>query len=166
MGCGGSHGVAGANLLPSTAARPSSRKVAMPMSLSFPGFMLLLSPLLVTIVIMRPSWLEFLLLILPFVAAILVALFAFGAAKFLGLGLIGLLILLCAITFEADARDLIGRGGVSTALLERITQARDTPSERAARQGTLKAQSRQLRLARLIGAECAILSLIAWLVLM
>jgi hypothetical protein len=136
------------------------------MSLSFPGFMLLLSPLLVTIVIMRPSWLEFLLLILPFIAAILVALLAFGAAKFLGLGLIGLLILLCAVTFEADARDLIGRGGVSAGLLEKIMQAREraTPSERAARHGTLKAQSRQLRLARLIGAEFVALSFIAWLV--
>jgi hypothetical protein len=138
------------------------------MSLSFPGFMLLLSPLLVAIMIMRPSWLEFFLLILPLIAAILVAIFAFGAAKFLGLGLIGLLIVLCTITIEADARDLIGRGGVSAGLLERIMQAREraTPSERAARQGTLKAQSRQLRLARLIGAEFVILSLIAWLVLM
>jgi hypothetical protein len=46
-------------------------------------------------------------------------------------------------------------------------QAREraTPSERAARQGMLKAQSRQLRLARLIGAEFAVLSLIAWLML-
>jgi hypothetical protein len=136
------------------------------MGLSFPAFLLLLSPLLVAIMIVRPSWLEFFLLILPFIAAILVALFALSAAHFLGLGLIGLLTVLCTFSIEADARDLIGRGGVSTALLERITQARDTPSERAARQGTLKAQSRQLRLARLIGAECAILSLIAWLVLM
>ena len=135
------------------------------MGLSFPGFMLLLSPLLVAIMIIRPSWQEFFLLILPFIAAILVALFAFGAANFLGLGLIGLLIVLCTISIEADARDLIGRGGVSAGLLERITQARDTPSERAARQGTLKAQSRQLRLARLIGAEFVILSFFAWLVL-
>ena len=135
------------------------------MGLSFSGLMLLLSPLLVAIIIVRPSWLEFFLLILPFIAAILVALFAFGAAEFLGLGLIGLLIVLCTFTLEADARDLIGRGGVSAGLLERIAQARDTPSERAARQGTLKAQSRQLRLARLIGAEFVVLSLIAWLVL-
>jgi hypothetical protein len=135
------------------------------MTLSFPGFMLLLSPLLVAIAIVRPSWLEFCLLILPFIAAILVALFAFGAANFLGLGLIGLLIVLCTLSIEADARDFIGRGGVSAGLLERIAQARDTPSERAARQGTLKAQSRQLRLARLIGAEFVVLSLIAWLVL-
>jgi len=125
--------------------------------------MLLLSPLLVAIIIMRPSW-QFFLLILPFIAAIVVALFAFGAAKFLGLGLIGLLIVLCTITIEADARDVIGRGA---GLLERIVQAREraTPSERAAREGTLKAQSRQLRLARLIGAEFVFLSLIAWLVL-
>jgi hypothetical protein len=127
--------------------------------------MLLLSPLLVAIMIVRPSWLEFFLLILPFIGAILLALFAFGAANFLLLGLIGLLIVLCTLSIEADARDFIGRGGVSAGLLERITQARDTPSERAARQGTLKAQSRQLRLARLIGAEFVILSLIAWLVL-
>ena len=137
------------------------------MSLSFPGFVLLLSPLLVAIMFVRPSWLEFALLILPFIAAILVAIFAFGAAKFLGLGLIGLLILLCTVAIEADARDFIGRGGVSAGLLERIVQAREraTPSERAARQVALKAQSRQLRLARLIGAEFVILSLIAWLVL-
>jgi hypothetical protein len=129
--------------------------------------MLLLSPLLVAIMIVRPSWLEFFLLIFPFIAAIPVALFAFGAANFLGLGLIGFLIVLCTISTEADARDLIGRGGVSAGLLERIIQAREraTPSERAARQGTLKAQSRQLRLARLIGAEFVFLSLIAWLVL-
>ena len=129
--------------------------------------MLLLSPLLVAIMFVRPSWLEFALLILPFIAAILVAIFAFGAAKFLGLGLIGLLILLCTVAIEADARDFIGRGGVSAGLLERIVQAREraTPSERAARQVALKAQSRQLRLARLIGAEFVILSLIAWLVL-
>lgn len=130
--------------------------------------MLLLLPLLVAIMILRPSWLEFFLLISPFIAAILIGFFAFGAAKFLGLGLIGLLILLCTITIEADARDLIGRGGTSAGLLERIMQAREraTPSERAARQGMLKAQGRQLRLARLIGAEFVILSFVAWLVLL
>ena len=135
------------------------------MGLSFPGLMLLLSPLLVAIMIMRPSWLEFFLLILPFIAAILVALFAFGAAKFLGLGLIGLLIVLCTISIEADARDLIS--STSAGLLDRILRAREreTPSERAARQGTLKAQRRQLQLARLVGAEFVILSFIAWLVL-
>jgi hypothetical protein len=137
------------------------------MSLSFPGFLLLLSPLLVAITIVRPSWQEFFLLILPFIAAILVALFAFRAAHFLSLGLIGLLIVLCTFSIEADARDLIGRSGVSAALSERIMQAREraTPSERAARHGTLKAQSRELRLARLIGGEFVFVSLIAWLVL-
>ena len=138
------------------------------MSLSFPGFMLLLSPLLAAIMIMRPSWPEFLLLIIPLIAAILVALFAFSAAHFLLLGAAGLLVVLCTITIEADARDLIGRGGVSAAILERFMQAREreTPSERGVRHSTLKAQSRQLRLARLIGAEFVMLSLIAWLVLM
>jgi hypothetical protein len=136
------------------------------MGLSFLSFMLLLSPLLVAIIIVRPSWLEFLLLILPFVAAILIALFAFGAANFLGLGLIGLLIVLCTLSIEADARDLIS-SAVSAGLFHRVLQARErvTPSERAARRGTLKAQSRQLRLARLIGGEFVILSLIAWIVL-
>jgi hypothetical protein len=135
------------------------------MNLSFPGFMLLLSPLLVAIIIVRPSWLEFFLLVLPFIAAILVALFAFGAANFLGLGLIGLLIVLCTISIEADARDLIS--STSASLLDRILRAREreTPSERAARRSALKAPSRQLRLARLIGAEFVILSLIAWFVL-
>jgi hypothetical protein len=156
------------NSISSERGARATGKVATAMSLSFPGFMLLLSPLLVAIMIMRPSWLEFFFLILPFIAAILVALFALGAAKFLGLGLVGFLIVLCTITIEADARDLIGRSGVSAGLLERIMQAREreTPSERAARQGTLKAQSRQLRLARLIGAEFVALSFIAWLVLM
>lgn len=129
--------------------------------------MFLLSPLVVAIVIMRPSWLEFLLLVLPLIAATLVALLAFGAAKFLGLGVVGLLILLCTITIESDARDLVGRGGVSAALLERIIQVREraTRSERASRLGALKAQSRQLWLARLIGAEFVVLSLVAWFVL-
>jgi hypothetical protein len=135
------------------------------MGLSFPAFMLLLSPLLAAIVIVRPSWLEFFLLILPFIAAILVALFAFGAANFLALGLIGLLIILCTLSIEADARGLVT--STSAGLFARILRAREneTPSERAARLGTLKAQSRQLRIARLIGAEFVILSLIAWLVL-
>jgi hypothetical protein len=135
------------------------------MSLSFPGFMLLLSPLLVAIIIVRPSWLEFFVLVLPFIAAILVALFAFRAANFLGLGFIGLLIMLCTLRVEADARDVIS--GTSAGLLGRILRAREreTPSERAARRSTLKDQSRQLQLARLIGAEFVILSLIAWFVL-
>jgi hypothetical protein len=128
--------------------------------------MLLLSPLIVAVVITRPSWFEFVLLVLPFIAAILVALFAFGAANFLGLGVIGLIIMLCAITIEADARDLIGRG-TSAGVIDRILRAREreTPSERAARRSSLKAQSRQLQLARLIGAEFVLLSLVAWLVL-
>jgi hypothetical protein len=136
------------------------------MGLSFLSLMLLLSPLLVAIIIVRPSWLEFLLLTLPFISAILIALFAFGAANFLGLGLIGLLIELCTLSIEADARGLIS-SGISAGLFHRIIQARErpTPSERAARRGTLKAQSRQLRLARLIGAEFVVLSLIAWIVL-
>jgi len=136
------------------------------MGLSFLSFMLLLSPLLVTIIIVRPSWREFLLLVLPFIAAILIALFAFGAANFLGLGLIGLLIVLCTLSIEADAREIIS-SAVSAGLFNRILHAREraTPSERAARRGTLKAQSRQLRLARLIGAEFVLLSLIAWFVL-
>jgi hypothetical protein len=135
------------------------------MGLSFLGFMLLLSPLLVAIIIVRPSWLEFFVLVLPFIAAILVALFAFRAANFLGLGLIGLLILLCTLRVEADARDQIS--ATSAGLLGRILRAREleAPSERAARHSMLKAQRRHLQLARLIGAELIILSLITWLVL-
>jgi hypothetical protein len=74
--------------------------------------------------------------------------------------------MLCAITIEADARDLIGRG-TSAGVIDRILRAREreTPSERAARRSSLKAQSRQLQLARLIGAEFVLLSLVAWLVL-
>jgi hypothetical protein len=128
--------------------------------------MLLLSPLLAAIVIMRPSWPEFLLLVIPLIAAIILALFAFGAASFLSLGFIGLLIGLCTISFEAEARNLIS-APVTTGLLERIVRAREraTPSERAGRDGAAKAQSRQLWLARLIGAELVILSLISWIVL-
>jgi hypothetical protein len=136
------------------------------MSLSLLGFMILLSPLLAAIMIMRPSWPEFLLLIVPLVAAILVALFAFGAAGFLLLGAVGLLVVLCTITMEADARELIG-GSTSAGVLNGILQAREreTASERAARRGLLKAQSRQLQLARIIGAEFVILSLATWFVL-
>lgn len=116
--------------------------------------------------IMRPSWPEFFLLIIPLVAAILVALFAFGAARFLLLGAVGLLVVLCTITMEADARDLVGRS-TSAGVLNGILRAREreTASERAARHGMLRAQSRQLWLARLIGAEFVILSLAAWFVL-
>ena len=136
------------------------------MSLSFPGFMLLVSPLLVAIIVVRPSWLEFFLLALPFIAAILVALLAFGAANFLVLGLIGLLIVLCSFSIEADARNLVGRG-ISAGVLDRILREREreTASERAARRSMLKTQSRQLQVARLIGAEFVFLSLIAWIVL-
>jgi hypothetical protein len=123
-------------------------------------------PPLVAIVIMRPSWPEFFLLVLPFIAAILVALFAFGAANFLGLAVIGLLIALCTISIEADARNLIsgvGTGGLFDRLLR--ARERESHSERASRHSALKARSRELRLARLIGAEFVILSLIAWFVM-
>jgi uncharacterized membrane protein YoaK (UPF0700 family) len=133
---------------------------------TLPGLMLLLSPLLAAIVIMRPSWPEFLLLVIPLIAAIILALFAFRAASFLGLGLIGLLIGLCTISFEAEVRNLIS-APVTTGLLERIVRAREraTPSEHAGRDSAAKAQSRQLWLARLVGAEFVVLSLISWFVL-
>src|SRR5215472_6763540 len=62
------------------------------MTMSLSSFLLLLAPLLAAIIIMRPSWLEFFLLVLPLIAAIVAALFAFRAASYLLLGLIGLLI--------------------------------------------------------------------------
>jgi len=66
------------------------------MSLSLPALLVLLAPVLAAIVILLPSWPEFLLLVSPLIVAILVARFAFRLATFVALGVIGLLIALCA----------------------------------------------------------------------
>jgi hypothetical protein len=132
------------------------------MDLSLPALLILLAPLVAAIVIMRPSWPEFFLLASPIIVAILVALFAFRLVSFVVLGVTGLLIALCAISIEADDRDQIS-GSVTAGVLHRILRARDgvTSSERARRHDKLRGQ-RRLLLARLIGGELLILSLITW----
>src|SRR5262245_462337 len=136
------------------------------MTMSLFSLLLLLAPLLAAIVIMRPSWPEFFLLVLPLIAAIIAAFFAFRAASYLLLGVIGLLIGLCTINIDADARGLIS-GPVTQGLLNRLLQAREdaTPSERARRNNSVLAQARTLTLARVIAVECVALSFISAVVL-
>ena len=134
--------------------------------MSLSSLLLLLAPLLVGIIIMRPSWPEFLLMVLPLIAAIVAAFFAFRAASYLLLGLVGLLIGLSTINIDSDARGLIS-GPVTQGLLNRLLQAREnaTQSERAHRYNAVAAQARTLALARLIAAECVALSFISAFVL-
>jgi hypothetical protein len=124
--------------------------------------LLLLAPLLGAIIILRPSWPEFSLLIFPLLAVIVAAFIALRFVAYIGLGLIGLLILLCTINIEAEERGVI-TGAVTPGLLDRLLRAREnaTSAERARRRNSIIGQSRHLRLARVIGAECIILSLIS-----
>ena len=133
------------------------------MSLSLPALLVLLTPLLVAILVLRPSWPEYLLLISPVIVAILVALFAFSAAVFTALGVIGLLILLCAISMEAEDRGVISVSATA-GVLGRILgmRERENLSERSRRQSKLPAQRRRFWLAQAIGAEFVVLSLITW----
>ena len=134
--------------------------------MSLSSLLLLIAPLLAGITIMRPSWPEFLLMVLPLIAAIVAAFFAFRAASYLLLGLVGLLIGLCTINIDADERGLIS-GPVTQGLLNRLLQAREnaTHSERAHRYNAVAAQARTLALARLVAAECVALSFISSFVL-
>jgi hypothetical protein len=136
------------------------------MILTLSALLLLLAPLLAAIVIMRPSWPEFALLVLPLIAALVAAFFAFRAASYLLLGVIGLLIGLCTINFDAEDRGLIS-ASVTQGLLNRQLQAREdaTPSERARRHNLVVAQARTLAFARVIAAECVGLSLVSGFVL-
>jgi hypothetical protein len=136
------------------------------MTMSLSSLLLLLAPLLAGIIVMRPSWPEFFLMVLPLIAAIVAAPFAFRAASYLLLGLVGLLLGLCTINIDADERGLIN-GPVTPGLLNRLLQAREdaTQSERARRHNAVAAQARSLALARLIAAECVALSFISALVL-
>ena len=129
-------------------------------------FLLLLAPALGVIVMLRPSWPEFFFLIFPVVAVIFAAFFTFRFATFIGLGLVGLLILLCTINIDAEERGVIA-GPVTPGLLDRLLRAREnaTSSERARLRSSLITQSRHLTLARVIGAECIILSLVSGFVL-
>ena len=130
--------------------------------MSLSSLLLLIAPLLAGITIMRPSWPEFLLMVLPLIAAIVAAFFAFRAASYLLLGLVGLLIGLCTINIDADERGVIS-GPVTQGLLNRLLQAREnaTQSERAHRYNAVAAQARTLALARLVAAECVALSFIS-----
>ena len=132
------------------------------MTMSLSSLLLLLAPLLAGITIMRPSWPEFLLMVLPLIAAIVAAFFAYRAASYLLLGLVGLLIGLCTINIDADERGVIS-GPVTQGLLNRLLQAREnaTQSERARRYNAVAAQARTLALARLVAAECVALSFIS-----
>ena len=124
--------------------------------------LLLLVPLLGAIIILRPSWPEFSLLIFPLLAVIVTAFFSLRFVSYIGLGLIGLLILLCTFNIDAEERGVI-TAAVTPGLLDRLLRAREnaTSSERSRRRNSITGQSRHLRLARVIGAECIILSLIS-----
>ena len=130
------------------------------------GFLLLLAPFLAAIIMLRPSWPEFYILILPVLAVIFAAFFALRFVTFIGLGLVGLLILLCTINIDAEERGVIA-GPVTPGLLDRLLRAREnaTASERARLRSALMTQSRHLTLARVIGAECIFLSLVSGFVL-
>jgi hypothetical protein len=130
--------------------------------MSLASLLLLLAPLLAAIVIMQPSWSEFLLLALPLVAAIVAAFFALRAATYLLFSVIGLLVGLCTINIDAEERGVISTP-VTQGLLNRLLQAREhaTPSERARRYHSVMMQARTLALARVIAAECVALSLVS-----
>jgi len=130
------------------------------------GFLLLLAPFLGAIMVLRPSWSEFLFLIFPLLAVNFAVVFSLRFAIIIGLGLVGLLILLCTINIDAEERGIIA-APVTPGLLDRLLRAREnaTASERARRRNALMTQSRHLTLARVIGAECIILSLISAFVL-
>lgn len=105
-------------------------------------------------------------MIFPVLAVIFAAFFTFRFATFIGLGLVGLLILLCTINIDAEERGVIA-GPVTPGLLDRLLRAREnaTSSERARLRSSLITQSRHLTLARVVGAECIILSLVSGFVL-
>jgi len=128
------------------------------MILSLPALLVLLTPLLVAILVLRPSWPEYFLLTSPVILAILVALFAFSAAVFTALGVIGLLILLCALSMEAEDRGVIS-GSTTAGVLGRILGMHERENFR---HGKLSAQRRRFWLAQAIGAEFVALSLITW----
>ena len=129
------------------------------------GTILLLATLSVSIIVLRPSWLEFFLLILPLLAVLFAVFFELRFVTFIGLGLIGLLILLCTVNIDAEERGVIA-GPVTPGLLDRLLRAGEnvTSSERARRRSSVMAQSRHLTLGRVIGAECIVLSIISGLV--
>jgi|SRR5262245_8796366 len=136
------------------------------MMMGLSGFLLLLAPFLAVIIMLRPSWPEFFVLIFPVLAVILAASFALRFVTFIGLGLVGLLILLCTINIDAEERGVIA-GPVTPGLLDRLLRAREnaTSSERARLRSSLMTQRRHLTLARVVGAECIVLSLVCGFIL-
>ena len=133
------------------------------MSLTLPALLALLAPPMAAIVILRPSWPEYLLLISPFIAAIVVALFAFRLASFVALGVIGLLVMLCALSMELEDRGVISSSATAGAL-NRIMgmRERENSAERSRRQRKQPAQRRRFLLAHAIGVEFVVLSFITW----
>jgi hypothetical protein len=95
----------------------------------------------------------------PLLAVISAAFCELRFVTFIGLGLIGLLILPCTVDIDAEERGVIV-GPVTPGLLDRLLRAHDnaTSSERARRRNSRVAQRRHLTLARVIGAECNVLS--------
>jgi hypothetical protein len=134
--------------------------------LDLSGFLLLVAPFLGAIIMLRPSWPEFLFLIFPLLAVNFAAFFSLRFAIFIGLGLVGLLILLSTINIDAEERGDIA-APVTPGLLDTLLRAREnaTSSERARGRSSLMTQGRHLTLARVIGAECIVLSLISGFVL-
>lgn len=126
------------------------------------GVLLLLAPPLGAIIFLRPSWPEFLLLTLPLMAVMLAAFFAFRFATFIAVGLIGVVVLLCSLNIDAEGQDIV-TGPVTPGLLDRLLRARENApsSERARRRTARLAEGRHLALARFIGAECILLSLVS-----
>ena len=129
------------------------------MDLSLPALLVLLAPSLAAIVILRPSWPEFLLLVSPLIVAMLVA----SLASFIALGLFGLLIALGAFSIEADDQGLMS-SSVTAGVLDRFLRAREREplSERASRHNQPSARLRRFQLAKVIGAELVIVSGVTW----
>ena len=133
------------------------------MGLSLQALLVLLAPPIAAIAILRPSWPEYLLLISPFIAAIVIALFAFRLASFVALGVIGLLVMLCAFSMDMEDRGVIS-GSTTAGLLNRImgTRERENSAEHSRRQIGQPARRRRFLLAQAIGVEFVVLSLITW----
>ena len=127
------------------------------MNLSLPALLVLLAPPIAAILMMRPSWQEYALLVSPFIVTVIVALLLFRFAS-IALWVIALGIGLCTLGIEAEDRGFTSSSG---AALSRIagTRERERPPEHAHRQSatTLQIQRRTLLLARMVGAEFGML---------
>ena len=133
------------------------------MSLSLPALLALLGPPIAAIAILRPPWPEYLFLISPFIAAIAIALFAFHLASFIALAVLGLLVMLCALSMDVEDRGVIS-SSVSAFLLPRImgVHERENLSERSRRQSRQPVRRRRFLIAQAVGVEFVVLSFITW----